>query len=246
MLLSGKRVSFIRKLEKEMILLGKEHKFEEAIALRGRVEKMRRVFENAKIIRNWKLEIGNSALVELQHILKLKHVPVRIEGYDISNIQGISATGSMAVFTDGRADKNEYRKFRIRTVTGSDDTAMLKEVLTRRLRRSEWPYPDLILVDGGKGQLNAAIAASNKLPASPKLQRGEQATSSKLIPIIALTKEKHRGIRLVYKKDSMFHELPLSQLPEAVRNLVLRIDGEAHRFAVRYHRRLHGRALVTS
>jgi len=106
MLLSGKRVSFIRKLEKEMILLGKEHKFEEAIALRGRVEKMRRVFENAKIIRNWKLEIGNSALVELQHILKLKHVPVRIEGYDISNIQGISATGSMAVFTDGRADKN--------------------------------------------------------------------------------------------------------------------------------------------
>ncbi len=135
----------------------------------------------------------------------------------------------MVVFTDGHADKNEYRKFRIRTVVGSDDTGMLKEVLTRRWRHPEWPYPDLILVDGGKGQLSAASAALKKHRLT--------------IPVAALTKnERHRGDHLF--TTTLPGLMPLKRLPEAARNLILRIDDEAHRFAISYHRHLHGRALL--
>ena len=113
-------------------------------------------------------------LNSLQNILNLLSLPHRIECYDIANIQGKHAVGAMAVFINGRSDKNEYRKFKIYTKNTPNDAAMIKEILIRRFNHSEWPKPNLILVDGGKAQLNIAKKISKK------------------IPIIALTKnEKH-------------------------------------------------------
>jgi len=101
-------------------------------------------------------------VVELAKILGLSKVPKRIEGYDISNIFGKSATGSMVVFSEGEPDKGEYRKFKIKIGQGrADDARMLKEILERRLD-NDWALPDLIVIDGGKGQLNAAVSVLKK------------------------------------------------------------------------------------
>ncbi len=248
-ILSGKKTSLLKHLEKEMIKLGKEaalndnrseraslkerEKFNEAIELRNKIEKIKRVFENAKIIKehldqryDTSKNHSESALLELRKFLKLKQPPRRIEGYDVANIQGKHAVGTMAVFTNGQPDKNEYRKFKIYTKNTPDDTAMLKEILTRRFNHPEWKFPDLILIDGGKQQLRTAEAVANS-----KLH-------SKQIPIIALTKnKKHIGEKIYIhgRKNS----IPLSRLPVSVKNLLLQIDAEAHRFAIGYYRELH-------
>lgn len=165
-------------------------------------------------------------MIELKDILNLGALPARIEGYDISNIQGEFATGAMVVFTDGKPDKNEYRKFKIRTA--GSDTGMLKEIIIRRFNHPEWPYPDLILIDGGKGQLNAAIAATSNI----KIQM------SKRVSVIALTKnEKHIGDHIL--STTIKAAIKIKKLPLAARNLILQIDAEAHRFAIRYYRKLH-------
>lgn len=240
-ILSGKRVPLIKKLEKEMVALGKKEKFEEAIELRGKLEKLERVFENAKIIIRLNESYPNcpdikhydtskyhsKTLSELKDVLRLKNLPHRIEAYDIANIQGKYAVGAMVVFDNGKPDKNEYRKFKIRTKESPDDIAMLKEVLTRRFNHPEWPAPDLILVDGGKAQLNAARSAINY-----RLSMIDN------IPIIALTKnKKHQGTKIFVSGRK--NTIPLSPLPVSVKNLMLNIDSEAHRFAISYYRKLH-------
>ena len=181
---------------------------------------------------------------ELAKELGLKKVPVRIEGYDISNIYGLSATGSMVVFTEGQADKSQYRKFKIKTVKGIDDTGMLREVLERRFQRmkgrgktvgteqcsvqkrkneDDWSTPDLIIVDGGRGQLNAAL----KVLVKYKLK----------IPVISLAKRMEE----VYIKDSP-RPLVLKRNSPAL-HLIQRVRDEAHRFAVNYHRLLRKKKL---
>lgn len=219
--LSGKRLSIEKGLTKEMEKAAGKENFEKAIVAREQLAKLERVFENARLIRQ--LEAKDNVLKELKKALRLKILPRRIEGYDISNIQGEFATGAMVVFTNGRPDKNEYRKFKIRLAGKPDDSAMLKEVLTRRFRHSEWPYPDLILVDGGKAQLGTARLAAPKQT-----------------PVIALTKnDRHRGdhIYVSNKKEP----IRLKDLPVSVRNLILQVDAEAHRFAISYYRKLHRR-----
>lgn len=211
-ILGGKKTPMIEHLEKEMIALGKKDKFKKAIEMRNKIEKIKRVFKNARIIRENFAEIFN-----------FKQLPRRIEGYDISHIQGKYAVGAMAVFIDGEPDKNEYRKFRIYTKNTPDDMAMLKEILTRRFNHYEWQMPDLILVDGGKAQMNAAREII------------------KNIPIIALTKnERHLGVKFFVtgKNNPIF----LSKIPANIKNMLLRIDSEAHRFAISYHRQLHRKA----
>src|SRR5205823_1496610 len=99
------------------------------------------------------------ALGTLQKIIDVKKPIERIECYDISNIQGKNATGSMVVFTNGIPDKSQYKKFRIRMKNEPNDIAMLKEILERRLNHPEWQLPEVMLIDGGKAQLNVAIAA---------------------------------------------------------------------------------------
>ncbi|CUU37741.1 Excinuclease ABC subunit C [Armatimonadetes bacterium GXS] len=172
-----------------------------------------------------KAEWLESALMELQEALRLPTLPNRIEAYDISNIQGIAPVGSMVVFEGGQPKKSDYRRFRIRWHPESpDDFAMMREVLTRRLREAlegdeKWRVlPDLILIDGGRGQLNAALEAIRAL--------GFQ------IPTVGLAK-RHELVILPDEPDPV-------ELPRHSRalHLLQRIRDEAHRFALTYHRKL--------
>jgi excinuclease ABC subunit C len=160
--------------------------------------------------------------------LQLKKKPLRIEGYDISNIQGVDAVGSMVVFSEGIPDKNSYRKFKIKFTKGPDDYAMMNEVLSRRISNQNLgPLPDLIVIDGGKGQLNVAAAIL--------------ADKSYLdIDLISIAKEKIRGKDRVY--DRIFvkgRKNPLTLKQDSpVLHLIARVRDEAHRFALSYHKKL--------
>ncbi len=174
----------------------------------------------------------------MNSLLGIKEKIKRIEGYDISNIQGQQATGSMVVFENGQPNKNEYRKFKIKgkftpyrtaksgTGTGPNDTAMIKEMLERRLRHQEWAMPQVVLIDGGKGQLNAASLTIKQF-------------SNLAIEVIALAKRKNE----LYIESHTKPVLLKSLTPE-IANLILRIRDEAHRFAIAYHRKLRGKSLL--
>jgi excinuclease ABC subunit C len=173
----------------------------------------------------------NPELIGLRDLLSLPRQPHRIDAFDISNLGGSMAVGSMVVFQDGRPDKSEYRRYRIRTVKGQDDFAMMREVITRRFRRAleaGTPLPDLAIVDGGKGQLNAALMALKDIEMEHKQ------------PIIGLAK-KFEHIFIPGESDPII----LSDR-DPVLHLIQRIRDEAHRFAVAYHRKLRGRTLTES
>lgn len=227
-ILNGKKEGLVKRMRMEMKSLAARQKFKEAKILRDKMESVQRVFENARIIK--KIEFGESPEIisDLKRDLKLKSRPDRIEGYDISNIQGVHAAGSMVVFTNGRADKNEYRKFKIRQIKNPDDIGMLKEVLTRRLSHFEWQLPDLILVDGGKGQLNAVKSILRR--------------AGKNIFVASLTKdERHSGHHIFLSNKKL--PVSLRRLSVNGRNLILKIGDEAHRFAQSYYQKLHARFL---
>jgi excinuclease ABC subunit C len=175
------------------------------------------------------------ALSELQEALGLARVPSRIECYDISNIQGTSAVGSMVVFERGRPKNGEYRRFKIKTVEGSNDFAMMAEMIQRRFKRaasdsedeSFGKQPDLIIVDGGKGQLHAA-------------QKALQAVGRDDLPLVSLAKRLEE-IFVPGRTDSIL----LPRTSQAL-YLVQRIRDEAHRFAITYHRNVRQRQTVQS
>lgn len=178
------------------------------------------------------------ALEELKQVLDLRTIPMRIEGYDISNTQGAQSVGSMVVMKNGRPANRDYRYFRIKTVEGANDFASIREVITRRLRhgmaeREERvqegldpaggkfsDLPDLIMIDGGRGQLNAAIAAMDELGVS--------------IPIFGLA-ERVDEIVLPDREESIL----LDRHSDAL-HLVQHLRDEAHRFAISHHRSLRG------
>ncbi len=227
-ILNGKKNTLIRKLEKEMMQSAEKEDFEKSIQLRSQLEKLQRVFENARVIKEMGGKKDTKVLGDMKKVFKLKETPKRIEGYDISNIYGKFATAAMIVFENGEVDKNEYRKFRIRVSGKGDDTGMIKEVLSRRLSHSEWPLPDLILIDGGKGQLNAVLLIIQKRDLS--------------IPVIALTKDKkHKGSHIY--SSTLEKKVNLNDLKDPTKNLILNINAEAHRFAIAYYRELHKRSL---
>jgi excinuclease UvrABC nuclease subunit len=154
-------------------------------------------------------------------ILRARH----IEAYDVSNIQGKEATGSMVTFIDGKPDKNLYRRFKIKSVDGPNDIAMLKEVLSRRFKHREWSYPDLILIDGGKAQLNAAISLAKRHKLKAK--------------ITALAKRNNELYIENIKRPVL-----LKNLPRETSDLLLRLRDEAHRFAINYHHKLRIKLLI--
>jgi excinuclease ABC subunit C len=179
-----------------------------------------------------------AANTELGKILGLKDPPRRIEGIDISNISGRQAVGSLVVFSDNRPLKSEYRKFRIKTVTGPDDYAMMAEVLRRRVKRmieEERPFPDLVLVDGGKGQLSAALKVYQELLGSGGVRRD----ASGVMPVLGFAKRTD----LVYYADGREIQIPVNS--PALR-LLKQVRDEAHRFAIAYHRKLRGKAMKDS
>jgi excinuclease ABC subunit C len=233
-ILSGRKSDVIKNLKAEMQKSAAEYHFEDALKKQAEIDRINRIFDNTKIIKKLVAEglLGNEIkynkdLDLLKKELGLKNIIHRIEGYDISNIQGEHATGAMVVFENGLANKNLYRKFKIKTKKTADDTGMIKEILTRRMNHPEWTTPDLILIDGGKGQLSAAKSVI------------------KNIPVIALTKnEKHFGHKIfVNNKDKI---ISLTKLTPSVKNLILKVDTEAHRFAISYYRALHKRKLTSS
>ncbi len=178
-----------------------------------------------------------SSLRELQRVLDLPNLPGRIEAYDISNIQGTNPVGSMIVFDFARPKKEEYRKFKINKKQTPDDFGMMREMLERRFKHSlddaptkKWPLPDLILIDGGKGQLNAAAAV---------ISNSKYQITNK-IPMLGLAKRLEE-IFLPGKKDPIV-------LPQNSIGLFLlqRIRDEAHRFAVKYHRHLRSKGSLAS
>ncbi|NTU59559.1 MAG: excinuclease ABC subunit UvrC [Deltaproteobacteria bacterium] len=184
-----------------------------------------------------------AALAELQARLGLPRPPSRIECYDISNVQGTNPTGSAAALKDGFPDKEAYRKFAVKTVEGADDFAMLYEVLSRRLSRREdprWPLPDLLVVDGGRGQLAMALRALADAGVDD-------------LPVVGLAKAK----ALPGEGESVEHSPERVFLPGRKNPLILpknssalfllqRVRDEAHRFAVSYHRKRRSRATLTS
>src|SRR3989338_4239674 len=130
----------------------------------------------------------------------------------------------MVVFENGYPNTSEYRKFKIKSPASPDDTLMLKEMLTRRFRHTEWQFPDLILIDGGKAQLNATRSAISNFQFSIFNQ----------IPILSIAKGKQEIF-----STTLDRPVPLQRLATSVQLLVLHIDAEAHRFAINYYRRLH-------
>ncbi len=168
------------------------------------------------------------ALQELQEALDLPALPLRIEAYDISNTQGALAVGSLVVFEGGAPKKSDYKRYRIKTVPGPDDFSMLREVFRRRLAKAEeLPLPDLMLIDGGRGQLNVGLQVAEEL----KIEH---------LPMVGLAKEHE----LVFHPD---REAPIA-LPEAsrARHLLQQVRDEAHRFGLAYHRKLRGRSGLRS
>lgn len=194
--------------------------------------------ENAESALRVHLQIRSgdkSLLIKLKDLLGLKRLPSRIEGYDISNILGTNAVGSMVVFEDGKAKKSDYRHFRIKTIKGADDFAMMAEVLSRRfkpekLKLSTGALPDLILIDGGKGQLSSVLAVLSEIRLQIDLP---------VIDLIGLAKERgERGERVYLPGTSE----PIELAPaSSVTHLLMQVRDEAHRFAVSYHRKLRSK-----
>ena len=220
--LKGQRDDLLRDLARRMDLASRRRRFEEAARLRDQIKALSSVI----VAKEKSLVAG--PLEQLQAALKLPTLPQRIEAFDISNISGAFAVGSMVVFTDGKPFKAHYRRFRIESVQGIDDYRMMREVIRRRYSGSlvaDLPFPDLVLVDGGKGQLNAAC--------------DELTALSLTLPAIGLAKR--------------FEHIFLPQTPEPiillptspVLHLVQHIRDEAHRFAITYHRTLRRKAALT-
>lgn len=185
------------------------------------------------------------AVREIAGLLGLEHVS-RMEAYDISNISGFANVGSMVVFEKGKAKRSDYRKFRIQSVSGPDDYACMKEVLTRRFRHgmeekeeldskeidqefgSFTKFPDLLLMDGGKGQVNIALQVLEELNLS--------------IPVCGMVKDDNHRTRGLYYRNV---EIPIDTRSEGFK-LITRVQDEAHRFAIEYHRSLRSKAQVRS
>ncbi len=165
--------------------------------------------------------VPRDVLAALQSLLELPTLPNRIEGIDISLFQGYEAVGSLVVFQGGRPARSEYRRFRIRGVEGTNDFAMIAEVVRRRYFRrlaEQEILPDVLLIDGGRGQVAAAQTALSELPGAPE------------IPLVGLAKREEE----LYRPD---RAQPMKPNPNSPPMLLLRaVRDEAHRFAVTYHR----------
>lgn len=231
--LEGKRDHLLKDLARRMEQAARHQRFEEAARVRDQIEAL------TSIITAKEKSLAAGPLEQLQAALKLPKLPQRIEAFDISHTFGAFSVGSMVVFLDGKPHKAHYRKFRIETVQGisagggsalgGDDYQMMREVIRRRYGGSlatELPFPDLVLVDGGKGQLSAA--------------GDELAALSLTLPTIGLAK---RFEHIFLPKTPE----PVMLLPTSpVLHLVQHIRDEAHRFAITYHRTLRGRTVRIS
>ncbi len=221
LILEGKKGALYSHLQKEMEEFSCQKNFEAAAKVRDQIRAIAALYSGTKDINAFK------EAEQLQRVLGLDHAPARLECFDISNTMGHQAVGSMVSFFNGKPDKHHYRRFRIRTVEGIDDFRMMAEVVRRRytrLKNEGLAYPDFIMIDGGKGQLAAAVNALKELQAS--------------IPIMALAKQQEE-IFIPRKRHPI--RLPKDSLGL---KLLQRVRDEAHRFAITYHRNLRTKKLL--
>ena len=220
MFLLSRYEALINNLSEKMKKESGVRNYEEAAKIRDQLNALSAIAAGAKI----PARAGDRGLEELKDILKLDGLPLRIEAFDISNIGGREATGSMVSFYKAEEDKNNYRRFRIKTVSASNDYAMLGEIIRRRytgLIKERLPFPDLILIDGGKGQLHAAKEVLDSLGLK--------------ISLISIAKKEEELYTLGKARP-----LRLKNNSAALR-LIQHIRDESHRFAIKYHRFLRKR-----
>lgn len=220
--LEGGRHKLMRELEKQMQQAAKAEDFEEAAELRQQLFGLKELQKKIVFSDKEFIDISSDqALVDLQIGLHLAEPPRRIEGYDISHQSGTNVVGSMVVFVNGASDRSEYRKFKLHHQK-NDDTANLREVLERRLKHTEWEYPQLVILDGGIGQVNAVrdLLDERNIAVVGRDKSGDHTRNS--------------GVRLIVPDGEEYKIINLS--PEShVAKLITRIDEEAHRFAITYH-----------
>jgi len=213
MILEGKKKSLVSKMKKEMEAYSNKREYEKAAQLRNQVFALQHIQDIALI--------SSRDLTPSPSPYEGEGSAFRIEGYDISNISGHYATGSMVVFDNAEGDlvanKSQYRKFKIKTIEGANDVGAMAEVIRRRLGNN-WPLPNLIILDGGKGHLNAV----RKILRTYKIE----------IPLLAVAKGPTR------KKLDLY---PFGSVPELPENIIEQVRDESHRFAIVYHRKLRGR-----
>lgn len=246
--IQGKRTVIIREVEKDMKRAAKEQRFEDAARLRNQLTALQNLGKQVIFSDKEFLDISKDhALNELVDILSLPGFPRRIEGYDISHMQGTNVVASMVVFTNGVSDKGEYRKFKTRKEHNNDFYNM-HETICRRLSEKNvkaWGKPNLFLIDGGKGQLDAAVRARDEqaalwdeklahIPFVGLAKREEQIVIQKDASNVSLNIDAvHRLGGFVSESDDFI----LVNLPHStnVVKLLQRIRDESHRFAVSYH-----------
>jgi excinuclease ABC subunit C len=224
------------KKRKVSIITPKKGTKEKLVELAYKNAQMVLIQDTEKIKREEQRTVG--AMKEIADWLGLKNIH-RAEAFDISNTNGIESVGSMVVFEDGRPKKNDYRKFKIKTVKGPDDYKSMREVLTRRFTRGIEEremqtqtgfsvYPDVIMMDGGRGQVNVALDVLESLNLH--------------IPVCGMVKDDNHNTRGLYYNNV---EIPIDRHSEGFK-LITRMQDEAHRFAIEYHRSLRGKAQVHS
>ena len=224
MFLEGKRPALVRDLEREMADLSEKRRYEEAGRVRDQILALSVTIPQAGPA------AAGDQLEALMRVLHLPRLPRMIEAFDISNISGTSAVGSLVVFKDGKPHKDGYKRFKIRDVTGIDDYRMMREIVSRRYQgvigRGE-TLPELIIIDGGKGHLSSAREELIKLGLTG-------------IPVISIAKE----FEQIFVPE---RHVPI-KLPAGSPGLVLvqRVRDEAHRFAITYHKNLRSAALSSS
>ena len=231
-ILSGKKRQLLSQLKREMRETSKKQEFEKAAVLRDQIQGLENIFAHRLILKS-RSPAGDRDFTTLENllqtILQIQKQISRIEGYDISNISGHEATGSMVVFVKKPngyfPDKSQYRKFKIKTVHQISDVDMIHEVVLRRLAHLEWRYPDLIIIDGGKQQLSTTLNAIRQFSIlNFKFSK----------PIITALAKKEEEL---YTENRRF-PIKLKKQPKEILHLFQRIRDESHRFAKKYHHKL--------
>ncbi len=208
----GKKKRIIQSLEKEMKVLAKNRKFEEAAHIRNQLFALKHINDVA-LIKDDSLRRQTPGSAS----------DFRIEAYDIAHMSGKNMVGVMTVVSNGTPDKNEYRKFIIRTQSGANDTGALEEMLSRRFRHTEWGMPDLVVVDGAQAQINVAeqVLKRYQLP----------------IPVVSVVKDERHKAREILGAEDMVKKYAKA---------ILLANSEAHRFGITFHKKRRGKSFLPS
>lgn len=250
--LKGQRVGLMKEIEKNMETLAKQSRYEEAAIVRNKLMALKGLSRQIVFSDRENLDISKDlGLSELTNLLGLGSIPRRVEGFDISHMQGTDNVASMVVFVSGLPDKAAYRKFKMR-LPGNDDFAHINETITRRLsekNRKDWKIPDLILIDGGKGQLSAAIDARDKynlnIPMIGLAKREEEIVIHNSSSGVTVDEKYISKLGATINHTAGFSLVLLPKNSHAVK-LIQRIRDESHRFAVSYHAVLRAKRQTAS